>query len=71
MYTTAAENFRIPHWDWVAVPSAGQSVFPSSVGGSPYIVVDGPAGTETIANPLWSYQFKPLVPNDLPDFPVQ
>ena len=67
----AAANFRIPYWDWAAVPPVGQSVFPSSVGGSPYVVVDGPAGTQTIANPLWSYQFKPLVPNDLPDFPVR
>jgi tyrosinase len=70
-YTAAAANFRIPYWDWAAVPPAGQSVFPSSVGGSPYFVVDGPAGTQTIANPLWSYQFKPLNPNDLPDFPVR
>jgi hypothetical protein len=70
-YTAAAADFRIPYWDWAAVPPAGQSVFPSSVGGSPYVVVDGPVGTQTIANPLWSYQFNPLNPNDLPDFPVR
>ncbi|KAE9382243.1 Di-copper centre-containing protein [Stipitochalara longipes BDJ] len=70
MYTTAAANFRIPYWDWAAIPAAGQSVFPASVGGSPYVVVDGPVGTQTIANPLWSYQFKPLIPGDLPDFPL-
>ncbi|PMD13322.1 Di-copper centre-containing protein [Hyaloscypha hepaticicola] len=68
-YVAAAANFRIPYWDWAAIPPAGQSVFPSSVGGSPSVVVDGPVGNQTIANPLWSYQFKPLVPSDLPDKP--
>ena len=69
-YASAAANFRIPYWDWAAIPGAGKSVFPTSVGGSPYVAVDGPVGNQTIANPLWSYQFKPLVPGDLPDFPV-
>jgi len=69
-YAAAAANFRIPYWDWAAIPAAGQSVFPESVGGSPSVSVDGPAGTQTIANPLYSYQFKPLDPTQLPDFPV-
>lgn len=33
-------------------------------------MVAGPVGNQTIANPLWSYQFKPLVQSDLPDFPL-
>jgi tyrosinase len=70
-YAAAAANFRIPYWDWAAVPPSGQSVFPTSVGGSPSVVVNGPLGTQTIANPLFSYQFKPLVPSDLPDSPVR
>ena len=70
-YVAVAANFRIPYWDWAAIPPAGQSVFPSSVGGSPSVVVDGPVGSQTIANPLWSYQFKPLVQSDLPDYPVR
>jgi hypothetical protein len=69
-YVTAAANFRIPYWDWAAVPPPEESVFPNSVGGSPSILVDGPAGSQTIANPLWSYQFKPLDPSQLPDPPV-
>jgi tyrosinase len=53
------------------VAAAGQSVFPTSVGGSPSVVVDGPKGNQTIANPLFSYQFNPLSPSDLPDSPVR
>lgn len=69
-YVTAAANFRAPYWDWAVVPPLGQSVYPSSVGGSPAVVVDGPAGTQIIANPLWSYRFQPLEPSQLPDAPL-
>ncbi|PBP21264.1 putative Tyrosinase [Diplocarpon rosae] len=67
-YMTAAANFRIPYWDWAAVPESG-SVFPKSVGGSSSISVHGPAGVQTIQNPLYSYTFKPLDPAQLPEFP--
>ncbi|EHK97206.1 putative Tyrosinase [Glarea lozoyensis 74030] len=30
-YTTAAEKFRIPYWDWAAPPPPGEDVFPESV----------------------------------------
>lgn len=69
-YTTAAANFRIPYWDWAAIPAPGKSVFPDSVGGSPSILVNGPAGAQVIANPLFSYQFKPLDRTALSDPPV-
>jgi tyrosinase len=69
-YTTAAQSFRIPYWDWAAAPAPGQSSFPSSVGGSPWIDADGPAGVQTIANPLFSYQFQPLNTTELPNLPV-
>ncbi|KAI6717340.1 hypothetical protein JHW43_000243, partial [Diplocarpon mali] len=67
-HLTAAANFRIPYWDWAAVPNGG-SVYPASVGGSPSISVNGPAGVQTIQNPLYSYRFKPLDPAQLPEFP--
>lgn len=67
----AAANFRIPYWDWAAVPPAGESVLPDSVGGSPYISANGPNGIQLIANPLFSYQFKPLNSTQLPDPPVR
>ena len=69
-YVAAAPNFRIPYWDWAAAPAAGKSVLPDSVGGSPGVNVDGPAGVQTIANPLWSYQFQPLNTTELPNPPV-
>lgn len=69
-YAAAADNFRIPYWDWAAVPPAGQSVFPNSMWNSSSITIDGPAGTQTIANPLFDFQFKPLNVTELPDWPV-
>jgi tyrosinase len=70
-YVAAARNFRIPYWDWAAVPPAGESVLPESIGGSETMSVDGPNGQQVIANPLYSYEFKPLDPNQLPDAPVR
>ncbi len=40
-------------------------VYPRSVQ-LPSVVVDGPAGTQTIANPLFSYNFHPFNASDLP-----
>ncbi|TVY38862.1 Tyrosinase [Lachnellula subtilissima] len=61
-YVAAGKNFRIPYWDWAAVPSDGSSVLPHIVQDSPSMSVDGPAGTQMIANPLFTYQFKPVDP---------
>ncbi|KAK3337241.1 hypothetical protein B0T19DRAFT_481606 [Cercophora scortea] len=59
-YMEAAATFRIPYWDWALNPPTGQSVLPLSVGGSPYVDVNGPSGVQRIANPLFSFTFKPL-----------
>ncbi|KAL5320201.1 hypothetical protein ACEPPN_011002 [Leptodophora sp. 'Broadleaf-Isolate-01'] len=67
-YMAAAANFRIPYWDWAASPPGGRSILPDSVM-SPSIVVNGPAGVQTIANPLYSYRFQPLDADQLPDYP--
>lgn len=69
-YVAAAANFRIPYWDWAMAHPAGESVLPDSVGGSATMIVDGPNGQQTIANPLYTYQFKPLDLVALPDPPV-
>jgi len=69
-YATAASTFRTPYWDWAAAPPSGQSVLPSSVGGSATVQVTTPKGTTTIKNPLFSYTFHPLNTNELPDSPV-
>ncbi|KAK0108702.1 hypothetical protein ONS95_003493 [Cadophora gregata] len=67
-YMAAAANFRIPYWDWAANSTGGNTILPNSVI-SPSIVINGPAGVQTIANPLYSYSFKPLDPAQLPDRP--
>jgi len=69
-YTSAALRFRIPYWDWAAPPPPGQSVLPYSIGAYAAVEVDGPNGRQLIANPLFSYEFSPLVPQQLPNPPV-
>lgn len=68
-YSQAAISFRIPYWDWAAVPSDGGPTMPDSVT-SQSVNVTVPSGdnvtttTIQIANPLYSYVFHPLVPSD-------
>lgn len=69
-FQKAAENFRIPYWDWAAKPPGGEHVFPIKITGSPRIEVDGPNGKQNISNPLFSYTFKPLDPSIFEEFPV-
>lgn len=69
-YAEAAENFRVPYWDFAIKPANGESVLPLSVGGSPNIEADGPNGKQTIGNPLFSYTFKPLNATAFVDYPV-
>jgi tyrosinase len=52
------------------VPAEGEGVFPSSFQ-SPSITIDGPAGIQTIANPLYTYRFDPLNTTELSDIPVR
>ncbi|KAI1004240.1 hypothetical protein K3495_g3971 [Podosphaera aphanis] len=68
-YTLAAANFRIPYWDWAARPPSGDNVLPSSMVGSPIVDVNGPAGPQTIGNPLHTYNFHPLDPSQFPNDP--
>jgi tyrosinase len=57
-YASVASDFRIPYWDWAAAPPEGQSVLPDAVT-APTVTVNGPNGTATIDNPLFSYKFHP------------
>lgn len=64
-YQQAASTFRIPYWDWAAQPPSGDQYFPVSVGGSTTATVITPQSngqTVTIPNPLYSYKFSPLDP---------
>lgn len=65
-YEQAASTFRIPYWDWAASPPAGD-YFPNSVGGSTTASVITPQSngqTVQIPNPLYSYKFAPLNPEN-------
>lgn len=70
-FKKAAESFRLPYWDWAMKPPNGTSVFPSAVGDSPAVEVDGPNGKQNISNPLFSYTFKPLDPVIFEEYPVR
>jgi tyrosinase len=59
-YVSAGKNFRIPYWDWAAIPADGKGILPDVVQ-TEGISVAGPSGTQTIANPLFTYKFKPIV----------
>ncbi|KAK6385189.1 hypothetical protein LTR65_009590 [Meristemomyces frigidus] len=62
-YAEAALSWRAPYWDWAAVPSAGQSIYPTSVT-TPTVDVQMPNGTTTIPNPLYAYEFHPVNAGD-------
>lgn len=62
-FEAASADCRIPYLDWAALPSDGSTILPASVGSSPQINITGPAGTQLIANPLFTYDFNPLDPN--------
>ncbi|KAA8573382.1 hypothetical protein MFRU_053g00020 [Monilinia fructicola] len=67
-YTAAANRFRIPYWDWAMAAPQGQSIIPASIT-TPTIAINGPAGVQTISNPLYSYHFNPLNATELPNPP--
>jgi hypothetical protein len=58
-YLAAAQNLRIPYWDWARPVTDGQHVVPDSLSSSA-ISVNVPSGQVTIANPLYSYRFHPI-----------
>lgn len=68
-YMTAARSFRIPYWDWAQLSDDGP-ILPYSISGSAGVSVDGPVGTQIIANPLYTYYFEPLITTDLPEAPL-
>ncbi|ORY14554.1 hypothetical protein BCR34DRAFT_599107 [Clohesyomyces aquaticus] len=63
-YISAAENFRIPYWDW----ALGASDTVPDVFVTPTISVVGTDGLpQTIPNPLYRYEFHPVIPGDFDD----
>ncbi|TVY37847.1 Polyphenol oxidase [Lachnellula occidentalis] len=51
-YQTAADNFRIPFWDWAAVPQRFPDVMTW-----PSVSINTPSGRRNVTNPLYRYTF--------------
>ncbi|KAK2010547.1 Di-copper centre-containing protein [Colletotrichum eremochloae] len=62
LYQAAAEDFRIPYWDWATPPPLGKTTYLPEFEEAG-IQVNGPKGWQLIANPLYSYKFRPLDPD--------
>jgi tyrosinase len=56
-YMEAAQNLRIPFWDWAAAPADGENPFPQMFTDQ-QVFVNSPNGPMNIPNPLTGYQFK-------------
>jgi hypothetical protein len=59
-YQAAAVTLRVPYVDWAARPPDGEGLLPGAITDSPTIDVYGPNQVQTIANPLFTYRFKPF-----------
>ncbi|KAF1986411.1 Di-copper centre-containing protein [Aulographum hederae CBS 113979] len=62
-YVEAAQNLRLPYWDWATEPSVGTQVFPDYFDNQNVTVRTG-NGTQVVHNPLWAYKFpnEPTLP---------
>ena len=64
-FESAANHFRLPYWDW-ALGVKGGSVPDFFL--TPTILVTGVDGSSrTIRNPLYRYDFHPLMPGHFTD----
>ncbi|KAF2840525.1 Di-copper centre-containing protein [Patellaria atrata CBS 101060] len=65
-YVAAANELRLPYWDW-AIDPAGGTVMPASMSTKTISVTYPNGTTATIQNPLYTYNFNPLRAADFPD----
>jgi tyrosinase len=56
-YVAAAQNLRLPYLDWAKPPASGDTI-PTVLTANTTAVIT-PNGSQTIHNPLYSYQFHP------------
>ncbi len=47
IYQAAANNFRIPYWDWASIPTM------PGVVSQQYVQITTPLGVQIVANPLF------------------
>lgn len=62
-YMTAAQNLRVPFWDWAALPQDGENPFPDMFTVES-VFVNSPNGPMNISNPLTGYHFKEYEQHD-------
>jgi tyrosinase len=53
IYQAAADNLRLPYWDWASIPQMPNVV------SEPTITITTANGDEEVNNPLFTYQFNP------------
>ena len=56
-YVAAAQNFRMPYWDWAARVGSVSSAFPSALAATRVSVIGTDGKTTVIDNPLYSFSF--------------
>lgn len=62
-YMQAAQNLRIPFWDWASLPEDGENPFPQMFTDES-VFVNSPNGPMNITNPLLGYKFKEFEDHD-------
>ena len=55
-YLSAAQNLRLPYWDWALSPPEGENPFPQMFSDAT-VSVNTPSGQQTIENPLLQFDF--------------
>ena len=60
-YVAAARTLRAPYLDWAMTPSNGTNAFPAFLV-NPEVSLITPNGSQTVSNPLYSYNFHPVDP---------
>jgi tyrosinase len=58
LYQNAADNLRMPYWDWAEIPSLPDVVT------TPTITITIPSGPTTVKNPLYEYTFQTFPLNE-------
>jgi tyrosinase len=51
VYQTAADNLRLPFWDWASIPQMPDVV------SQPTVTITTPDGDQQVDNPLFTYKF--------------
>ncbi|KAH6668831.1 hypothetical protein B0J14DRAFT_151352 [Halenospora varia] len=57
-YQTAADNFRMPFWDWAAIPTVPDVIT------TPTLKVNTISGLKDVTNPLYQYKFQQFPLNE-------